>query len=110
MAVVALDVVPSIPNYRFTSDLEGVTYIFDLRWNARAQAWFMDLLEEDETPIRHGMKLVLGTLIGSDTKSDKMPPGRFVVEDASGENTDATLDDFGVRVFLYYFDSEEVNG
>lgn len=108
MTIQALDISPTVSNQRFSSELDGTIYVFDLRWNDRAGAWFMDVLEEDLTPIRHGIKLVLGALVGSDTKDSRFPPGRFLLEDKTGEGVEATLEDLGTRVILYYFSEEEL--
>ena len=107
MTVLALPVIPSVARYRFTTELDAVNYVLDFRWNTRAEAWFMDVLREDESPIRSSIKMMLGAVQGSEEQGEDFPPGDFVLEDASGAEIDATLDDFGVRVFLYYFSEDE---
>lgn len=101
---------PSIPNYRVGTALDGVQYILDVRWNGRDGAWYLDLLQEDETPIAHGLKLVLGAAIGSGITNPDFPPGVFVCRDLSGVGLDAGFDDIGTRVVVYYFpDSEKTS-
>lgn len=106
MAVI-LPIVPGVPFQTFGTTLDGSQYVINARWNGQDGAWFLDLLADDETPIRMGMKLVLGVLIGARSTVDALP-GVFVVRDLSGEHADATLDDLGARVIVYFFGWDEI--
>lgn len=112
----ALPLRPSIPSYRFSTTLEvygerGETvpalFIVDMRWNSRAGSWFMDLLKPDETPIRYGMRVVLGAILGGRCASRDFPAGALMAMDLSGEGREATLDDIGSRVVVYYYTVDE---
>lgn len=104
-----LPLLPSVPNYEFTTTLNNVPYVCAVRWNSRDSAWFMDLLNTDDTPIVQGMKLVLGTIIGARSASELMP-GCFVVRDTSNTMRDAGYDDIGEgqRVQVYFFTFDEL--
>ncbi len=94
------------PNFRIGTTFEGVSYIFDCRWNTRDEAWYLDLLAEDETPIRRGIKVVLGALLGGRAGHDpRFPAGVIVASDLSGEGREAGLDDLGTRVQLTIYPS-----
>ena len=97
---------PSTPRYRQEVTIAGTPYLFDVRWNSRAEVWFLDLLQIDETPIRQGIAMVLGTWLGLRTArtSVDFPPGLIYMQDLSGENRDATFDDLGTRVRMYIAD------
>jgi hypothetical protein len=82
--------------------LSGVQYIFDVRWNARDAAWYFDLLAEDETPIRSGIKIVLGTSLGSSSTAAFFQNNILVAVDLSNGGRDAELDDLGTRVRLLW--------
>jgi hypothetical protein len=99
-----LDVVPSIPFQRARTS----KYVVDLRWNERAAAWFMDLYDEAESPIRVGIKVVIGTWLGRRSVDPRFPPGAIVAIDTSGAGRDATLDDLGTRVILLFYSGEEI--
>lgn len=103
-----LPLIPSEPNYRVGTQLVETQYILDVRWNTRDAAWYMDLLQEDETPIRMGIKLVLGSPLGARTTDQAFPPGVFIAVDLSGAGRDATLDDMGVRVVVMFYTSDEL--
>lgn len=105
---VELPLIPSEPNYTFGVDLDEVTYLVEMRWNGRDNAWYMNFFEEDETPIRTGIKMVLGTFLGRRSVSPKFPSGLLVAVDLTGEGKDATLDDLGTRVVVYYYTREEI--
>lgn len=98
---------PSVPNYRIGTSLSGKVYLLDFRWNARAEAWFMDVLQEDETLVRAGLKLVLGVIIGGRETDPDFPAGYFMLSDLAGGGEEATLDSLGDRHQLYYFEPGE---
>lgn len=102
-----LPFIPSVPSYRVSTTLSGVVYIFDVRWNTRDEAWYFDLLTEDETVIRHGIKIVLGTILAGRV-STRLPRGAFIAADLSGFGRDAGLDDLGSRVNVYFYTLEEI--
>lgn len=103
-----LPLVPSIPSYRVGTALGGTQYVLDVRWNARDAAWYMDVLAEDETPIRHGIKIVLGALLGRRTIDPAFPAGIMIATDLSGSGVDAGLDDLGTRVIVLFYDGAEI--
>lgn len=100
---------PSTANYQFGTSLDAVAYIIRIRWNDRESAWYMDLLDESETPIRNGIKLVLGTLLGGRSAVANFPPGSFMLTDLADSGTDPTYDDMGVRVVLWYITQAELD-
>lgn len=105
-----LPLIPSTFAYRFGSKLDDTQYIFDVRWNGRALTWFLDVFQDDETPIARGLALVLGAAIGSRITDPAWPNGRMFVSDLSNAGRDATFDDLGTRVQLYYMTAAELAG
>lgn len=108
MPGVVIPLIPSVPHYRVATTLADVTYVIDVRWNTREAAWYMDVFQEDETPIRQGIKIVLGTALGNTTIDPEWPPGYFYATDTSGQGLDAGLDDMGERVILVWYEASEV--
>ncbi len=106
--MVQLPFVPSIPNYRVATTLDGTQYVFDVRWNGREGAWYFDIRTEDATLIRAGIKIVLGALLGGREASAEMPAGVFLASDLAGTGTDAGIDDLGARVCVYYYSAGEL--
>lgn len=93
---------PSIAFYRFSTALDSVPYIFDVRWNGRDAAWYMDISDEAENPIGRGIKIVLGANLGQKNRTAAFPAGAFVAIDASGQGRDAGFDDIGSRVIVVF--------
>jgi hypothetical protein len=104
---VRLPLVPSLPNYRFGTALAGTQFLIDVRWNARDEAWYMDVLSEDETLIRGGIKIVLGTLLGGRVVNASFPAGVFVAADLTNSGLDADIDALGDRVVVDFYDFQE---
>lgn len=103
-----LPLIPSIPHSRVSTTLAGAQYLLDVRWNARASAWFMDLLAEDETPICHGIKVVLGAAMGGRSTHPRFPAGMLMAVDLTGQGREAGFDDIGTRVVVYFFTAEDL--
>jgi hypothetical protein len=97
------------PKYRVGITLNDVPYILDVRWNDRDGAWYFDMLDIDDDPIRMGIKIVLGTALGWRSTDPRFPNGGIFAEDLSGEGRDATIDDLGTRVMVYYYTVAELS-
>lgn len=102
-----IPLIPSVPNYRMNVVLDGTTYVMDVRWNGRDEAWYFDLSKADETIMLAGIKIVLGALLGIRSVDTDWPRGIFSAIDQSGAGIDATLDDIGVRVLMTYVPAAE---
>lgn len=110
MATYEIPVQQSTPNYRVRTSLPSpgasdVAYLIDFRWNVRDLAWFMDVYDVNEIPIRTGIKVVVGTYIGRASTLAPFKDGVFLASDTSGATLDAGFDDFGTRVRLSYIQS-----
>lgn len=105
---VVLPIVPSVPNYRVSTTLDDVSYVLDVRWNGRAEAWYMDVRTDEGEAIRVGLKLVLGAYHGMRVTDERFPNGIFTAVDLSGEHREATLDDMGTRVVVLYYPASEI--
>ena len=101
---VRLPLIPSEPFYSFATTLAEVEYLIDVRWNTRAASWSFDVSSVDGDMIRSGMPLLLGSSLAAlRSANTAMPAGVFVVQDTSGEDTDAAFDDLGVRVVCDFY-------
>ena len=97
-----------LPFFDMQVSLEAVTYTLQLRWNVRALAWYMDVLDETgATYIVPGLKLVTDWPLGA-YRFGRQPPGAFAVVDSAGEGQDPDDLSLGVRHRLVYFTSTEL--
>lgn len=99
---------PSIPHYTFSTVISDNTYLFEVRWNARDAAWYMDVAEQDGAPIVTGVKVVLGANLARRANHKLFTLGAFVAMDTSRTGVDATLDDLGTRVQVVYMTNFEI--
>lgn len=103
-----LPFIPTTPHYQVGTTLDGVQFVFDLRWNARDEAWYMDILAEDESVIRTGVKVVLGTLLGGRSALPGFPAGGLFATDLTRQGIEPGLDDLGTRVRVYFMTEAEL--
>ncbi len=103
-----LPLVPSLPNYRFGTTLEGEEYVFDIRWNSREESWYMSIFDGEANPIRQNIKIVLGVKLGKRVTHADFPPGAMVAVDTTNRGIEAKYDDLGERVIVVYLSSAEV--
>lgn len=103
----ALPVQPSIANYTVGVVLENRAYVIGMRWNSYDNAWYLDVMDEDEDPIRMGIKVVLDDALGRDCTDPRFPPGLLTASDTSNADREAGYDDMGTRVGLFYYTAEE---
>lgn len=89
--------------------LEGVPILIRVRWNARAQTWYLSFFASDGTAIAQGIALRAGTPVnGRLGPRPEMPPGQFFVIDTSQQDLDPGPTDLGARVLLTYLESATV--
>lgn len=102
-----LPLVPSVPHYRFGTMLDGVPFMCDVRWNGRAKVWYLAILDAQAVPIRAGIPIVLGAILGGRCVDKRIPRGLLMAADLSGANRDAGYDDLGTRVVVYFHALDE---
>lgn len=94
----------------FDTVLDGTPFTIRQRWNTRDAAWFIDLLDVNGGEIFIGAKIVIGNAIGRRVTDPRLP-GLFLADDlGAGQNNprrDATFDDIGTRVRLYFYPFSE---
>lgn len=101
------------PSYTFDTLLGGHQVRFDFRWNERDAAWYFDVYDENEAPIIHGVKVVLGVPLGRRCTHPLFKNGVIVARERSRTKREPGLDDLGnrrdgARVNLIYFSSQEM--
>lgn len=105
---VVLPLKPSIGNYEFRVVLLDAEYKFRCRWNRQTAAYYLDVWESDGTPIRYGIKIVLGTYVGRGGVHPLFRSGVFAPRIPRGEDRrEPQYDDLGTRVEVWYYTNEE---
>lgn len=97
------------PFYVMGVVIENQAFTFVIRWSDRGAItegrWLFDLLDEngdEENPIISGVPIVLGALLGRRCTDPRFPDGAIFASDLSGRNQEATINDLGTRVKLYF--------
>jgi hypothetical protein len=88
--------------------LEGETYTFLFRWNARASRWFLTIRDDAGADLITGKKIVADVPFHPHETNENLPPGQIRILDVSGEGADPGLRDLGKRVVLMYVDEDNV--
>jgi len=107
MSMFVLPLRTEFTHYSFVQTYDGISYNFELHYNTREEAWYLDLRLEDGTDIRTGIKVVVDFPLAKRSKHEKMLPGMLVCFDSSGKRLDPTIDDLGSRIRMLYFDESE---
>ena len=98
--------------FTFSTELDGVTFGFELRWNERDEAWFVTLRDGEGNAIVSGRKVVLGALFSAFRAcAAVMQAGDVYAIDLSETEAgqrDPGFDDIGTRVVLTYASDAEV--
>jgi hypothetical protein len=94
------------PAQKFITQLGELNFVFDIQWNDRSSQFSLTL-SNDDTDLTYftGVPLVLGTDLLDPYNYDV---GSLVLVDTSNGNTEATVEDFGDRVKLYWYSPDEV--
>ncbi len=108
MAIRTLPISPSVPFQSFQVELDGVLYGFEFRWNHRAEAWVMSLLDLTGAAILTGIRLCFGGPVLPVSRSLATPPGELLLVESTTGVGDPTLDSLGAQVLLLYLDAAEV--
>lgn len=94
----------SVPTHStFQTDMDGVTYGLETRWNERAQGWFLRIFDAEGNELLSAVRIVVGFFLAKRSSDPRMPPGVIVAMDTSGQDLDPGLTDLGARVQLLYF-------
>lgn len=93
---------PSIPEQELTVSTDQGLFILTARWNNLEEAWYLDVAETNLDPIATGLKAVLGVRMGRTCTHEFFQGCALFMYDLSGDDLEATFDDFGVRVIMVY--------
>lgn len=105
MATLEIPVDSVDAHYDLQVTLDGVALIHEYRWNARSEAWYIDILTADGEVIVAGRKVVIDwplMMYGFRDSDDRLPRGELFAIDTSGAGLRPGRNDLGGRVKVYY--------
>jgi hypothetical protein len=88
----------------FRAKVAGREYELRVQWNQRASQWTLDIADQDGVMIVAGIVLVVGFPLLSLVTDARRPPGELAIWDTQQRGEDPTLDSFGARHLLIYWD------
>jgi len=96
------------PLYNERVRLEERDFIFRFDWAGREERFYLSIYDQDQSPLLLGVKVVANwTLTTRHLFNAGLPQGTLVAVDLERGGTPPTLADFGSRVRLYYYPSDE---
>lgn len=92
--------IPSDTNYVLAVPIDDTQVLFDVRWNSREEAFYLDMYESDDTVIALNVKVVVGIPLGRRSLHTFFDNHIITAVDLSGEGRDPGFDDLGSRVIV----------
>lgn len=92
----------------FTVELDGSTFQLSFQYNSREGYWYFDLLDDENTPIRQGVKCVINWPVIRLCREEGRPLGEVLIVDPKAEALDPTLQNLGVDGVLTYVPQAEL--
>lgn len=111
MAIFYIDVSSSLTDVEWDqiTEIDGREYVLRFYWNARAQGWYMDVSDQDGSPIVYGKRLAIGVQIAREVVGDaRMWPGIMMCLTLAQDTSDPGQFDLGQRVLLVYDDLQPI--
>lgn len=109
MATLLVPTTPSLPFQIVKIQLEGRLFVLHLLWNQRESRWYLEIHDNEDTPLLAGIKLVTNWALLARRRagSSDLPPGELLVTDLSADGSPPLLDELGIglRCELKYFES-----
>jgi hypothetical protein len=102
MAVFTLPIDPAQANYEFETPLDGVSFRFSLKFNARDGSWNMNVLDSAGTILRSGLKVVTDWSLLLRWVDQGRPVGDILSVALGDISVPAILGELGDKVVLAY--------
>lgn len=103
-----LPIVQEGPHFRFVTELDGVAYSFEFRWNDREEAWFVTVGDGEGTPIAASVRVVVNWPLLARFADPRLPTGVLLALDTEARDREAGYEDLGRRVLVTYFSAAEL--
>lgn len=95
--------------YEYNIVIDSVSYRLVFTWANRHGSWYLDILEADSTPIRTGIRVILGyPLTLRDAANELMFDGMLILQRIDGLTREPTLQDMGNNVELVLATDEDI--
>ncbi len=107
MATLVLPARSDFDAYNFQIDLDGTIYTLDFAYNYRSETWYVSIFEQDgETLIVGDIVILINIPLHDQYIDERLPPGRLIAMDETGQNREAGRYNFGSEIKLFYQEAE----
>jgi len=110
MAILEIPVRSDLPAYVFQITLEGTPFTLHFRFNTRLDRWVMDVNDVNDVSIVSGTPMLTNLPLLDRYRDPRLPLGRFLVLDETGQDRNPSRDGFGEEFKLLYEESTTVEG
>jgi hypothetical protein len=108
MSYLTIDTDPTPDYYDQLTQLDGREYLLEFYWSTREGAWYLNILDQNETPIALWLKVVVGWPLLYGQTDPRLPPGQLVAFDMSGAQQEIVdKSDLNTRVLLTYITGDD---
>jgi len=105
MTILRIPLTTSSPHFEQEIQLDGVAYRMVIHWNEREEAFYLDLLDDDNVSIISGRKMLPDWPLLHRCRDARKPAGQLFVVDLTGNGEPPGLNDLDERVVLLYYDA-----
>ena len=102
-----LQIEPTAEAQEFSQVIGDVPLRFDLYWNRRAQAYYFDIYDVDDSKIASGLKVVVGWDLFFELNDDRLPDGALMVVDTAQDDEQPDKYELGDRVKVIFLDRSD---
>lgn len=109
MAIEVLPLFSGRAAYEYNIVIDSVSFRLVFTWANRHGSWYLDILEADSTPIRTGIRVILGyPLTLRDAANDLMFDGMLILQRIDDLDREPTYEDMGRNVELVLITGDDI--
>lgn len=97
---ISVPFITSRTNYTLAVPIDDEQILFDVRWNSRDAAWYLDIYEADDSIIALNVKVVVGIRLAKRSQHEFFQNHIIIAVDTANTGKDPGFDDLNTRVLL----------
>jgi len=105
MSVLKIPLRSDVGSFEFSIEIENNIYFFELKYNARAERWILNIFNFNREALLLGIPLLTDTDLISQYPIEGLFENLIFMYDKLGLQRNATRDDLGKDIIMLYGDS-----
>ena len=102
--VYSIPINPQLPWQEYRITLSGIIYTLEFTYNVRSDRWILNINDAFGNQILQGIVLLINRDLTGQYRTLDIPIGTIFAADNTLQDTQPTLNSFGVDHTLYYLD------